>query len=212
MAIINAQKPRRAMPIPEGVEVSEEVSVQKAPEKQIDSKGNLGVITDFIIRDLSGPKKKKFIEGASKSQDVPPYLGEFISNLAMDELESAKKVNNTASPDGLAEILSQANNFGFNLLSSEQDKKGNPVYTPQDPQHDQTKALSIGLNSLIKNGFIPPSDALKWTRDAFSNPQGKQAQPEAKMGQLQMQKTPEQVDFSVSESILPEDLPPMEGF
>ena len=123
MAIINTDKPRRAMPIPTGVNVSEEVTVQQDHTKQIDSKGNLGVITDFIIRDLSGPKKKKFIEGASKSQDVPPYLGEFISNLAMDELESAKKSNNTASPDGLAEILSQANNFGFNLLSSEQDKK-----------------------------------------------------------------------------------------
>ena len=212
MAILNKDKPRRAMPIPEGVNISEEVAVQQAPAKQADSKGNLGVITDFIIRELSGPMKKKFIKGASKSQDVPPYLGKFVSDVAMDELREAKKANNTASADGLAEVLSQSNNFGFNLLSSEQDKNGKPVYTPQDAQHDQTKALSIGLNSLIKNGFIPPSDALKWTRDSFANPQGKQAPPEAKMGQLQMQKTPEQVDFSVSESILPEDLPPMEGF
>jgi len=212
MAIINKDKPRRAMPIPTGVNVSEEVTVQQDPTKQTDSKGNLGVITDFIIRELSGPMKKKFIEGASKSQDVPPYLGEFVSNVAMDELKDAKKANNAASPDGLAEILSQANNYGFNLLSSEQDKNGKPVYSPSDAQHDQTKALSVGLNSLIKNGFIPPADALKWTRDSFANPQGKQAPTEAKMGQLQMQNTPEQVDFSVSESVLPEDLPPMEKF
>lgn len=211
MAILNRDKPRRAMPIPDGVEVSEEVTVQQAPSgtNPIPSNGNTGVITDFIIREISGPSKKQFIDGAKSAQNVPPFLGDFVSKLTMSELSEAKKFNNVASPDTLAEVLAKANNFGFNLLSSEMDDRGNPVYSGYEPQEDQAKALAVGLNRLIRGGFIDPSAALQWTKDSLQGPQQVQ-QPQQRMGQLQNQQVPEQVDFSVSESFMPEDLPPME--
>ena len=207
MAIV--PKDARAMNIPSGVEVSEGVSISEqrpAPGMAPDTSGNVRVITDFIVRDISGPSKKSIMkELKGSSGPWPKRIGDTGAEYVIKELQGAKKFNNTASPDALSDILADVNNYIFNLVAAERDEKGNPLYVPpQDKvQQDQTVALSIGLNKLIKNGFIDERSALTWLREGLSSEKPPEQGP--RLGRLVNQAQPDQINFSeeITEEVQP---------